>query len=44
MLLSGEAGRAAGGEQLRSFEIWNGDTRERGLVRKGQPSSIKGLP
>lgn len=39
-----EAGRAESGAVVGSSEIWGDKTSERGLVRKGQLSRIKGLP
>lgn len=41
---SEEAGRAETGAVVGSSEIWGEKTSERGLVRKGQLSRIKGLP
>lgn len=34
LLLSEEVGRAAGGEAVRSCEVWNEKIRKRGLMRK----------
>lgn len=39
-----EVGKVSGGEAVWSCEVWDEKTRERGSVRKGLLSGIKGLP